>query len=153
MRGYTDAFQQVFTCLHKYINSRTTVPVRVTRRIVAILRSQARIPEVIQVRKTPRAANPGGVSPVESRSRACIPLLFSFPLDLFEWSCPSGLLTQPIHPAFYPIHKAADDCTRPSYPAHCSQSPQPSQKTRSQPSTQNATGSEPRRSQSRRKPI
>ena len=80
MRGYTDAFQQVFTCLHKYINSRTTVPVRVTRRIVAILRSQTSIPAIVQVRKTPRAANPGGVGTVESRSRACIPFLFSFPV-------------------------------------------------------------------------
>ena len=35
---------------------------------------------ILQVRKTPRTANPGGVGTVESRSRACIPFLFSFPV-------------------------------------------------------------------------
>ena len=46
---------------------RTTVPVRVTRRNVAILRSQTSSPAIVQARKTPRTANPGGAGTEESR--------------------------------------------------------------------------------------
>lgn len=55
------------------IKPRTAVPVRVTGRIVAILAGKARIAAVVQIRKPPRAAHPGGVRAIESRSRACIP--------------------------------------------------------------------------------
>ena len=96
---------------------------------------------------------PAEAAPQKAEPAPAYPFYFLFLLGVYEWSCPSGLLTQTIHPAFYPRHKAADDRSSTSYPAHCCHSPQPDQQTRHRTSSQNATGSEPRRSWYRRKPI
>ena len=96
---------------------------------------------------------PAELAPQKADPAPAYPFYFLFLLGVYEWSCPSGLLTQTIHPAFYPRHKAADDRTSTSYPAQCRQSPQPDQHSRHSTRSQNATGSEPRRSRYRGKPI
>ena len=73
-------FSRLFSAFKININSRTTIPVRVTRRVVTILTSQARAPAVVQIHKTPRTTHASGVRPVKSRSRARIPLRGLAPL-------------------------------------------------------------------------
>ena len=96
---------------------------------------------------------PAELVPQKAEPAPAYPFYFLFLLGVYEWSCPSGLLTQTIHPAFYPRRKAADDRTSTSNPAHSSHAPQPDQHPRHSASPQNATGSEPRRSWHRRKPT
>ena len=110
-------------------------------------------PPALKSAKRHGQRTPAELVPQKADPAPAYPFYFLFLLGVYEWSCPSGLLTQTIHPAFYPRHKAADDCTRSSYPAQSCHTPQPDQQPRHSSSPQNATGSEPRRSWDRRKPT
>ena len=70
-----------------------------------------------------------------------------------EGSCPSVLLTQAIHPAFYPLQKAEADHSSTSCRANCCHSRQPAQHSRRCSSSRSAKGSAPRRSWCRRRPY
>ena len=63
--AHVDEAAELHLCL---VKSRTTVPVRVRRRIVTILTSETSIRPIVQVTKTPRRTHSRRVRPIERTS-------------------------------------------------------------------------------------